>query len=330
MSKGLDALDRKILFELDCNSRQSCSELARKVRQGRDRVEYRVERLVDLGYIRSFHAVVNIYKLGLTIYKTYFRLRNDRKRLQEFRAYLKASPLVYRVASNDGSWDLNVATVARSPREFAESHEAMVSKFEDLVLSYQMYTLIDVWRFRKGYFVGKGASGVLTGGEPERIALDRLEHEILKHVATNARIGFAELADRVKSTPGVVAHRLEQLEKKGVVAGYRIDVDHERLGMIHVKTQLTVMSAQPRVAKRFYEACQNEPHITYYIKQLGECPLEVEFEVESLSQFHDILDSLREQFDTYLQNFRTMIINEETFKWVPHDLTVGNSSAAGE
>lgn len=322
MSKGLDVLDRKILFELDCNSRQSYSELARKVRQGRDRVEYRVERLVDLGYISSFHAVVNIYKIGLTIYKTYFRLKNDRKRLQEFRSYLKASPPVYRVASNDGSWDLNVSTVARTPREFAESHAEMVSKFEDLVLDYQMYTLIDVWRFRKGYFVNKGASGLLTGGEPDRIPLDRIEYEILKHVASDARIGIAELAERVKSTPAIVTNRLQRLEEQGIIAGYRIDVDHEKLGMLHFKTQLTVLSAQPKIAKRFFEACQNEPHITYFIRQLGECPLEIEFEVESLAQFHEILDSLREQFDSYLQNFRTMVIHEETFKWVPHALAL--------
>ena len=324
VSKGLDALDRKILFELDCNSRQSHSELARKVRQGRDRVEDRVERLVDQGYIRSFNAVINLYKMGLTIYKTYFRLKNDRKRVQEFRAFLNSSPFVYRVASYDGSWDLNVATAARSPRDFASAHTEMVSRFEDIVIDYQMYTLIDVWRFRKGYFVGKTSSGALTGGEPERNQVDRLEYEILKQLAVNARIPFADLAEKLKCSPAVVSHRIEQLEKSGLIAGYRIEVDHEKLGMMHFKTQLSTSSTQPRLAKKFFEACQSNPHVTYFIHQLGECPLEIELEVESLSQFHEILDSLREEFHSYLQNFRSMLIREEYFKWLPQNLAIEN------
>ena len=42
-------LDRRILYKLDCNSRQSLSELARSVRLGRDLVTYRIDRLRSEG-----------------------------------------------------------------------------------------------------------------------------------------------------------------------------------------------------------------------------------------------------------------------------------------
>ena len=73
MTYELDLLDRRILFELDCNSRRSLSEIARKVRLGRDLVSYRIERMKDLGVLKRCAAMVNPYKMGLTAYKDFTR-----------------------------------------------------------------------------------------------------------------------------------------------------------------------------------------------------------------------------------------------------------------
>jgi predicted transcriptional regulator len=68
LQKQLDKLDRQILFELDCNSRISFSDLAKKVRNGRDTVEYRVSRLIERQIIRSFTVAINHYRLGFQVY----------------------------------------------------------------------------------------------------------------------------------------------------------------------------------------------------------------------------------------------------------------------
>ena len=55
----LDKIDRRILIELDSNARRPISELAHLVREGRDRVGYRMERfLLELPYY--FHFLRNI------------------------------------------------------------------------------------------------------------------------------------------------------------------------------------------------------------------------------------------------------------------------------
>ncbi len=322
MPEQIDSLDRKILFELDFNSRQSFSELARKVRQGRDRVEYRVERLVELGYIRRFVATINLYRLGLTVYKVYLRLRTNRKRSKDLFDYLHKKRDVYRVAAYDGNWDINVAIVARTPREFYESHSELVSQFHDIIIEYAIYTLIDVWWFRKGYFSGKGGPGIRTGGEPGQESIDQLEYGILNLLTSDARLGFREIAERLDSTPAIVKYRLEQLEEKGIVAGYRLEVDHEKLGMLYFKTQLFLSSYQAKSLKQLFDFCENHPHITFFIRQIGECPLEMEMEVESLGQYNEILDSLREEFSPVIDNFRTLLIHNESFRWLPHELAI--------
>ncbi len=78
----VDTLDRKLLYELDSDSRQSLSQLARVLREGRDRVSYRVERLVREGVIRQFTVVINPYRLGYTLYKTYLKVSKQRGRYE--------------------------------------------------------------------------------------------------------------------------------------------------------------------------------------------------------------------------------------------------------
>ena len=43
----LDLKDRKILYNLDINSRQTFKELARKVGLSKDSVKYRIDKLVE-------------------------------------------------------------------------------------------------------------------------------------------------------------------------------------------------------------------------------------------------------------------------------------------
>ncbi len=116
----LDRLDRKILLSLDHNSRISLSDLSRQLRLGRDIVSYRIDRLRREGVIKAFVATVNPYRIGFSIFKTYLRLNADRSRTGAMMRVLKSHKSVLWQARSDGTWDLMLAIVARSPVEAYE------------------------------------------------------------------------------------------------------------------------------------------------------------------------------------------------------------------
>ena len=60
----LDLKDRKILYELDIDSRQSFSKLSKKVGLHKDVVAYRVKKLQEREIIKNFYTELNGYKLG--------------------------------------------------------------------------------------------------------------------------------------------------------------------------------------------------------------------------------------------------------------------------
>ena len=63
------------------------------------------------------------------------------------------------------------------------------------------------------------------------ISIDRYNANILRELQMNGRISNVELADRVGLSASACLRRVQELEKSGVISGYRAVLDHEALGM---------------------------------------------------------------------------------------------------
>src|ERR687884_355501 len=61
--------------------------------------------------------------------------------------------------------------------------------------------------------------------------LDDTNRRVLDELQEDARLSMAELGRRVGLSPPAVAERLGRLERAGVVAGYRTEVDPRALGL---------------------------------------------------------------------------------------------------
>jgi len=66
------------------------------------------------------------------------------------------------------------------------------------------------------------------------IDLDRVDHAILRVLATEGRISAAELARRVGLSKSPVQARMKRLEESGVITGYAAQLDWVRMGLAHV------------------------------------------------------------------------------------------------
>src|SRR6185503_3318292 len=61
--------------------------------------------------------------------------------------------------------------------------------------------------------------------------LDAVGWRILGELQENARLSFSELGRRVGMTPPAVAERMRRLEDAGIIRGYGVELDVERLGL---------------------------------------------------------------------------------------------------
>lgn len=61
--------------------------------------------------------------------------------------------------------------------------------------------------------------------------LDAINEHILRVLTENGRISNLELAERVGLSPSACLRRVQELERRGLIAGYRAVVDRTQLGI---------------------------------------------------------------------------------------------------
>jgi DNA-binding Lrp family transcriptional regulator len=59
---------------------------------------------------------------------------------------------------------------------------------------------------------------------------DRIDRRILRELASDARQTNVKLAERVGLSPSACLRRVQELERSGVITGYRAVIDRSRLG----------------------------------------------------------------------------------------------------
>ena len=64
----------------------------------------------------------------------------------------------------------------------------------------------------------------------ESKGIDALDRRILDQLRIDARLSWRELGERVHLSPTSVAERVRNLERRGVVRGYHVDVDPAAMG----------------------------------------------------------------------------------------------------
>jgi DNA-binding Lrp family transcriptional regulator len=72
MDKELDYLDKKILYELDIDSRASASRIARKVKLPKETINYRIKRLINDCWVDSLYTIFNASKFGYSYHKIFY------------------------------------------------------------------------------------------------------------------------------------------------------------------------------------------------------------------------------------------------------------------
>ncbi len=63
------------------------------------------------------------------------------------------------------------------------------------------------------------------------IQLDRTDLLLLAELQRSGRLSNADLAEHVHLSPSACLRRVQRLERDGVIAGYRAEVDPERIGL---------------------------------------------------------------------------------------------------
>ena len=128
-------------------------------------------------------------------------------------------------------------------------------------------------------------------------SLDDLDWRILTGLQENARITFSELGRRVSLTPPAVAERVRRMEDAGVIAGYRVELDHARVGL-PILAFVRLRAAGDTKCLELGELTKDIPEILECHRVTGEDSYIVKVAVRSVEHLERLVDSLMPYAET--------------------------------
>ena len=293
----LDLKDRKILSVLDENSRSSNSKIAKLVGLSKDVVNYRIKKLMDLGFIRGYYTVLDFSKLGYFSIRVYLKLVDvsleQEKKMIDFLVKHKNT---FFVAEIEGNYDIAIGTWIKDIYEFEKFWMDFKKKFKKHIGKEEISIFTKAYHFHRAYILDKKRDDVepeiFGGGNLEKC--DDKDIRILKLISKNARIPIIEISEKLRIPPKTVDFRIKQLVKKKIIQGYRFVFGFDLFGYEYYKVDLKLRDVTKLEELKNY--ARHHPNILYIDQTIGGSDFEFDIEVESKAQFLEVIKELRAKF----------------------------------
>ncbi len=95
--------------------------------------------------------------------------------------------------------------------------------------------------------------------------MDRFDERILQALKLDGRISNVELSERVGLSPSATLRRVQDLERKGVIKGYRAVLDNQQMGVGFVAYVSIGLASHSKHAQLGFEE-----HVRF-VDQVVEC-----------------------------------------------------------
>ena len=171
----LNIKDKKILYELDKNSRISLTELSKKIQMSKESLHYRLKKLTEEKIILKYHTVSAHYRFGTIDYKVYLRLKDlSKKEHKSLINFLIKNKDVFWVTPCNGRWDLMFGIRAAQMNEFFEIHDKLLDKFSKYIQEKELSISRKATQFNRKWMLDSKEERKTFdfGEENEKINLD--------------------------------------------------------------------------------------------------------------------------------------------------------------
>jgi Lrp/AsnC family leucine-responsive transcriptional regulator len=314
MAIKLDLKDRKILYELDSNCRQTCSQIGKKVGLSQEVVNYRIRKMEEEKIITQYQVALDLDKLGIIQFKILLSFQHmNSQAMDKILKELDKNKHVKWIVSCNGSWDLMIALEAESISEINELKNEVLSAFENYIDRKAISVCASGFVYNRDYLIDKKSynrTRILVSGTKKEI-LDKIDLEILKKLAENARIPIVDIASKLNTSARVVNYRIRQLVKEKIITGFRIAINYERLGIKFYKTFFYLDNPKKERISALASYFASNKNIIHNLHVVGNWDFEPEFEVYSESDFNEILGDIKDKFSDIIKNIDIVTISKE-------------------
>ena len=318
MTYNLDLKDKKLLYELDLNSRQSLGAIGKKIGLSKNSVKYRIDNLKKEGIIKQFHTAVDISKLGFISFRLYLNLRNTTpEKEKEIISFLSKKDIVTWIVSIDGKYDLGALILTKTIKEMDELWNELTQKYNNFLEEKLLTIMTKVRYFSRAFLKDQKVNDYEIAfvseplGEIEKQSIDETDWKILRLLAPNARINIIDISEKLDLNEKTVISRIKKLEDKKIIIGYKTVFDLEKLNYLYYKIHFRLHNTTKELFSDFKDHIKKHPNVIYDDEVLGGDNIEIELQVKDTNQLRSIIDEIKEKFGKIIGDYFTLLFFKE-------------------
>ena len=322
---NLENFDLKLIEELENDSRQTLSKIAKKLRTSQQVVSYRIDSLFKKNILGGFYTIINFSLLGYTNYRTMMRLTNiTKQKHQQIISYLMKHSNVLWIVDCGGRWDLIINFIAKNILQYDQFIKELKKRFPKQIQNYNVLTTVEISYFGRHYFtknIREKNSPLYFGREIKLIETDKTDLKILSLLSENARMNSVQVAEKLKISPNTIILRIKDMKKKNLIQGFKPLLHLENTAYSAYKALIKFHNITDKRENYIFDYLRTKINVIGIIKIIGEWDFEVEFEVNSQQTMLDFMREFRDRFKDVINEFEVIpLFHEYKYNFFPGDL----------
>jgi DNA-binding Lrp family transcriptional regulator len=302
----LDLKDRKILYHLDFDSRQSFRSLGRKVGLSKDVVTSRVKKLQEMKIIQGYNTIIDHAKLGYSLYRFYFSFQNVNPLIKkEIIEYFINDRYTDSVRLLEGNYDLIVSILVKNFPEAQTFWQKTIKKYGKYFSKKIFTAFCQSEYYGHRFLFDKNDKNPIkiyqwfdTG---QRIKINELDYKIINKISHNARIQTTEIANALNSTSTIIYKRLKKILASNIIIAYRLNINYPKLGFYMYKIDIGLNQLEK--LDKISNFIKTYPNFSYMCKTIGYVDLEVGFILQNPHQLNEIMEDLSKKYPDVIKNY---------------------------
>jgi len=311
--QDLDSKDHKIIYNLFLNSRDSFSTIGKKVGLPKTVVKYRIDRLVKEEIIQNFNAMIDVFKLGYTVYRLNFIFQYaSPEKENEIINYFKNYKNTWSASSAKGRYDFTATILIKNQNDFYSFYEETLIRYRYFLKEINFSQLYEKFGYKHATIFSesnhtdeKAYEYRFTG---QTIDIDKVDYKILSILSKNSRTPSIDIAKKINITSTTVLNRIKKLIELGIIQRYSVTIDMNKLGYKTFNVNLSLRNYDKK--KYIIRYLSNIPFIWEVHKAVGGCDLELSVFTFNFEHFHKLMEDLRNKFPEDITNYDYLYVTK--------------------
>lgn len=318
----LDLIDKKIIYELDLNSRQSISTLARKLRIGKNVALYRINNLKKSGIIKKSFAELNSFALGYLTFRIFIKTGNYNKNEEEnLINFILSNKNITWFSRVIGKWDFDIWYMCKDISEFEDFRKNFLENFNSIIEENEISLLTQIYRYPKDFILDRKRERFKTeifSIKSPRTEIDEKDGKILRILSNDSSITLVALSKQLKLSINTIKKKLKNLEKTGVIQGYHLFLDPLKLGYEYYKLHVYLKDYHETDISKLRNWLEGKNFVIYTDHYINGADFEIELNLKNEKEYINFIQELGENFGNIIkEKFLIKFYETKIFKYLP-------------